>query len=599
MMTDTPIDTPIPFWKFRQRWTAWRATQVGRLVAESFRLQGHLYAVAIVAMIFVAATSTATAWIMEKIIDSLSNPENRSAVYYVAGGVVVLFLAKSIASYIQSLFLAKAGNRVVAMQQERVYRKILNYDVAFFTGVESSDLLMRVTHGAQAARQLIDVLMTSYVRDTLTLIGLVGVMIYQQPFLSIVCFIVGPIAIFGVRYLLKSVREIMEAEMMSLAEIIKVLQETSTGIKIIKVFALEERMIARMNKAILQVETRANDIARLQSIAGPLMETLAGLAIAGVVVASTMTVFGGEPRTAGQLMSFVTALMMAYEPAKRLSRMRVTIEALMVGVKMLFTLLDEDITMKEAENPVDLKPGKSRITFENVSFGYLDEKPVLSDMNLTFESGQTTALVGPSGGGKSTVLSMVLRFYDPNTGAVKIDGQDLRDVSFESLRHKISYVGQDTFLFSSTVMDNLLCSRPDATEEEVIAAAKAAHAHHFITELSNGSDTHVRENGIFLSGGQKKRQSIARAILPKSDLLLLDEATSALDVESEALVKQALDELRTEMTIIVIAHRLSTVLSADKIVVVEQGHVAEQGPVEELLEKGDGSFRRLYDKQFA
>lgn len=599
MMTDTPIDTPIPFWKFRQRWTAWRATQVGRLVAESFRLQGHLYAVAIVAMIFVAATSTATAWIMEKIIDSLSNPENRSAVYYVAGGVVVLFLAKSIASYIQSLFLAKAGNRVVAMQQERVYRKILNYDVAFFTGVESSDLLMRVTHGAQAARQLIDVLMTSYVRDTLTLIGLVGVMIYQQPFLSIVCFIVGPIAIFGVRYLLKSVREIMEAEMMSLAEIIKVLQETSTGIKIIKVFALEERMIARMNKAILQVETRANDIARLQSIAGPLMETLAGLAIAGVVVASTMTVFGGEPRTAGQLMSFVTALMMAYEPAKRLSRMRVTIEALMVGVKMLFTLLDEDITMKEAENPVDLKPGKSRITFENVSFGYLDEKPVLSDMNLTFESGQTTALVGPSGGGKSTVLSMVLRFYDPNTGAVKIDGQDLRDVSFESLRHKISYVGQDTFLFSSTVMDNLLCSRPDATEEEVIAAAKAAHAHDFITELSNGYDTHVGENGIFLSGGQKQRLSIARAILRKSDVLLLDEATSALDVESEALVKQALDELRTEMTIIVIAHRLSTVLSADKIVVVEQGHVAEQGPVEELLEKGDGSFRRLYDKQFA
>lgn len=592
-------DTKIPMWKPRQRWNAWRATEVGRLVAESFRLQGHLYAIAIIAMIFVAVTSAGTAWIMEKIIDSLNNPENRSGVYYVAGGVLSLFFAKSVASYIQSLFMAKAGNRVVAMQQERVYKKILGYDVSFFTGVESSDILMRVTHGATAARQMIDLLMTSYIRDALTLVGLVAVMVYQQPFLSMVCLIIGPVAILGVRELLKSVRKIMEAEMASLAEIIKVIQETSTGIKVIKVFGLEDRMEGRMNTAILSVETRANAIARLQSIAGPLMEFLAGTAIAGVIVASTITVFGGEPRTAGQLMSFVTALMMAYEPAKRLSRMRVQVEALMVGVRMLFSLLDERGTMVEAENPVVLEPGKSDIVFEDVTFGYQNEKPVLNDMNITFESGKTTALVGPSGGGKSTVLSLILRFYDPNSGHIRINGHDLRDTSTTSLRRKISYVGQDTFLFSTTVMDNLLCSNPDATEEEVIAAAKAAHAHDFIMELKQGYDTPVGENGIFLSGGQKQRLSIARAILRKSDVLLLDEATSALDVESEELVKQALDDLRNEMSIIVIAHRLSTVLSADKIVVIEQGSVAEEGSVKDLLDRGEGAFRRLYDKQFA
>lgn len=592
-------DTKIPMWKPRQRWNAWRATEVGRLVAESFRLQGHLYAIAIIAMIFVAVTSAGTAWIMEKIIDSLNNPENRSGVYYVAGGVLSLFFAKSVASYIQSLFMAKAGNRVVAMQQERVYKKILGYDVSFFTGVESSDILMRVTHGATAARQMIDLLMTSYIRDALTLVGLVAVMVYQQPFLSMVCLIIGPVAILGVRELLKSVRKIMEAEMASLAEIIKVIQETSTGIKVIKVFGLEDRMEGRMNTAILSVETRANAIARLQSIAGPLMEFLAGTAIAGVIVASTITVFGGEPRTAGQLMSFVTALMMAYEPAKRLSRMRVQVEALMVGVRMLFSLLDERGTMVEAENPVVLEPGKSDIVFEDVTFGYQNEKPVLNEMNITFESGKTTALVGPSGGGKSTVLSLILRFYDPNSGHIRINGHDLRDTSTTSLRRKISYVGQDTFLFSTTVMDNLLCSNPDATEEEVIAAAKAAHAHDFIMELKQGYDTPVGENGIFLSGGQKQRLSIARAILRKSDVLLLDEATSALDVESEELVKQALDDLRNEMSIIVIAHRLSTVLSADKIVVIEQGSVAEEGSVKDLLDRGEGAFRRLYDKQFA
>ena len=456
---------------------------------------------------------------------------------------------------------------------------------------------MKTTNGAQSARRLIDVIVTGFVRDALTLVGLVFVMVYQQPLLSVMFFVVGPVALMGVRYILKSVRGIMQAEFKSLADIIRVLQETSNGIKVIKVFALEDRMIERMDQAIRRVEKRSNEIARLQSIASPLMEFLAGLAVAGVLIVSTMGIAGTEQPSAGQLMSFITALLMAYEPAKRLSKMRVQIEAALVGVDLLFGLLDHEDPMSESPNARDLLDGPGTVTLRDVTFSYNGEMSVIDNLNMTFEAGKTTALVGKSGGGKSTIFGLIMRFYDPDSGSVEIDGQNLRDVSFSSLRRKISYVGQDTFLFSTSVMENLRYSAPEATDEEVISAARAAHAHDFISNLENGYDTEVGENGMFLSGGQKQRIAIARAILRKADILLLDEATSALDAESEALVKQALDTLTEDMTVVVIAHRLSTVLEADKIMVVQDGAVVEQGNLDELMEK-KGTFRNLFDQQF-
>ena len=581
----------------KRAWTEWRSGYMGRLITESFFAQGPLYAVAIVAMIAVAATTAGSAFMMEYIVDAMTSPDMRDWAVVIALGVILLFLTKAVASYIQSIYLARAGNRIVAMQQDRVYRKLLRHGVSFFAENESSDLLMRTTHGAQAARTLIDVLVTGFVRDALTLVGLVVVMVYQQPVLSVMFFVVGPIALLGVRYLLKSVRAIMQQEFKSLAEIIRVLQETSAGIKVIKVFSLEDRMINRMETAILKVEERSNDIARLQSIASPLMEFLAGLAVAGVLIVSTLGIAGTEQPTAGQLMSFITALLMAYEPAKRLSRMRVQIEAAMVGVGLLFGLLDQEDTMQESPEARDLLDGPGEITLRDVTFGYTGAQSVIEDMNMTFEARKTTALVGQSGGGKSTIFGLIMRFYDPDSGSIEIDGQNLKDASYASLRQKISYVGQDTFLFSATVMENLRCSAPDASDEEVIEAAKAAHAHDFITELSNGYDTHVGENGTFLSGGQKQRIAIARAILRNAEILLLDEATSALDAESEALVKSALDALTQNMTVIVIAHRLSTVLEADKIMVVQDGAVVEQGNLDELMQL-DGQFKNLFDQQF-
>lgn len=581
----------------KRAWNNWRSGYMGRLIGESFYAQGGLYGIAIAAMVVVALTTAGSAYMMEYIVDAMTSPEMRSYAHMIALGVIGLFLAKALASYIQAMYLARAGNRIVAAQQERLYRKLLKHGVSFFSTNESSDLLMRTTNGAQSARRLIDVLVTGFVRDALTLVGLVVVMVYQQPVLSVMFFVVGPVALFGVRYLLKSVRAIMQAEFKSLAEIIRVLQETSSGIKVIKVFSLEDRMITRMETAIRSVEKRSNDIAKLQSIASPLMEFLAGLAVAGVLIISTMGIGGSEQPSAGQLMSFITALLMAYEPAKRLSKMRVQIEACMVGVGLLFGLLDQEDTMQESPDAHDLLEGPGEIALRNVTFGYHGAVPVIQDMNLTFEAKKTTALVGQSGGGKSTIFGLIMRFYDPDDGSIEIDNQNLRDVSFASLRRKISYVGQDTFLFSTTVMENLRCSAPEASDEEVMEAARAAHAHDFICELPNGYDTQVGENGTFLSGGQKQRVAIARAILRNAEILLLDEATSALDAESESLVKSALDALTQNVTVIVIAHRLSTILEADKIMVVQDGAVIEQGNLDELMQK-NGSFRNLFDQQF-
>ena len=568
-----------------------------RLLRENVREQRWLYVVAIAAMITVAAMTSSVAWIMRYIVDAMTVPDNRGMVFLVAIAVALIFMVKGMATYVQVVSLTRAGNRIVATQQIRLYDKLLRQGVSFFNLTESSDLLMRVTQSAQAARMIIDLIVTSFVRDLLTLAGLLAVMFWQQPVLSAVSILIGPAAIFGIRILLRKVRQIMEQEMASLTEIIKVIQETSTGIRIIKAFALEERMASRMAKAVREVEKRSNAISRLEAITSPLMDTLSGFAIAAVVALSAVQIFGVEGTTPGQLMSFVTALLMAYEPAKRLSRMRITIESGMVGVRMMFRLLDQPETLAEHAHPVTMNRGPGRIVFDQVSFEYGSGRPVLHDLSIAFEAGKTTALVGPSGGGKSTILNLILRLYDPNSGRVTIDGLDISTASFASLRDKISFVGQDTFLFSASVVDNIRFGSPEASEEEVIAACKAANAHEFIEGLHAGYRTQVGENGAFLSGGQKQRLAIARAILRNAPILLLDEATSALDSKSEALVQEAIQHLTKDRTTVVIAHRLSTVLGADKICVIEGGRLAEEGNVNMLLARG-GVFRGLYDQQF-
>ncbi|RWR04676.1 ABC transporter ATP-binding protein [Paenirhodobacter populi] len=570
---------------------------IWRLLKYGMRRQGKFYAIGMIAMLVVAGTSALTAWSMQAIVDTMTAPENRAQVATVSLMVVGLFCAKGLATYIQTVSMAKAGNGIIAQQQKLVYGKLVQQGVDFFNLRESSDLLMRVTQGAQAARGLIDLLVTSMVRDLLTMIGLIAVMFYQQPVLSAVSLVVGPIALIGIRIILRSVQSIMQRQLASLSEILKVLQETSNGIRVIKIFSLEGVMQKRMDRAIREVEKRANSVIRLEAVTSPLMETLSGLAIAGVVWLSALNLSANEATTPGQLMSFITALLMAYEPAKRLSRMRVSMESMMVGVQMMFDLLDQRESITESRDAKQLEISSGRMVFENVGFSYDGKETVLHDVSMEFEGGRTTALVGESGSGKSTVLNLAMRLYDPTGGRILIDGTNIRDVSFESLRRSMSFVGQDTFLFSASVIENIRCSKPEATDEEVYAAAQAAHAHDFILGLPQGYQTQVGENGTFLSGGQRQRLAIARAFLRRANILLLDEATSALDSRSEAFVKEGLARISKNTTTIVIAHRLSTILRADRVYVMGGGRILEWGTAEELL-AGNGAFRKLYDQQF-
>ena len=568
-----------------------------RLLLESFAEHRWKYLAAVVAMVMVAASTAMSAWMMGEIIDTLNTPEDRRRVVMVGLGVALIFAFKGVAFYAQAVLMARAGNRIVAQKQMQLYQRMLKQGVAFFNMNESSDLLLKVTQSAQAARRAIDTIVTGFIRDLLTLIGLVAVMIYQQPFLSIISLTVGPAALFGLQKILNTVRAIMAQEMVGLGEIIKVVQETSTGARVVKAFGLEPRMAGRMNKAVREVEKRANRMVQLEAATMPLLDVITGLAIASIVILSAVNIFGQAPGTPGQLMSFVTAFLMAYEPAKRLSRMRVIIESSMVGIKMMYDLLDAPMTMVEDPDAVALEDGPGAVQLEDVRFAYNEKAAVVNGVTAAFAAGKTTALVGPSGGGKSTLLNLILRLYDPDTGRVLIDGQDIRNATFTSLRSKIAFVGQDTFLFSATVMDNLRLARPDATEDEVIEAAKIAHAHEFIEKLPQGYQTQIGENGSFLSGGQRQRLSIARAVLRRAAILLLDEATSALDSHSEVLVRDALARITEGVTTIVIAHRLSTVMNADCICYVEAGQIMEQGTVTELLAK-DGKFKALHDVQF-
>ncbi|MCM2291807.1 ABC transporter ATP-binding protein/permease [Allorhizobium sp. BGMRC 0089] len=568
---------------------------LGRLLAENFKKQAPWYGIAISSMLIVAAMTSASAWIIRDIVNETVVSRDLHKILMVAGIVAGIFAIKGIASYVQDVFLNKAGNNIIARTQRRIYGHVLRQDVAFYSRYPSSELLMRLTTNAQAARSVIDLIVTSFVRDLFSLLGLVAVMVVQQPILSLASLVIGPGAIIGVRKLTKKVRKIMEAELASIGKIIENVQETATGIRVIKAFGLEDYMNARMERHVTEVETRSNSIARLEAASSPIMETLSGFAIAIVVALNGLWVVEGG-QTPGELVSFIAALLLAYEPAKRLARMRVSLESGMIGVRMMYELLDAPINLNEKPDAIALPEGRGEVKFNGVSFAYVAGQPIFDGLDLTFPAGKTTALVGPSGGGKSSIINLIMRLYDPVKGSVTVDGHDLRDITFQSLRERMAYVGQDTFLFAGTIRHNIALGREGASDEEIIEAAKAANAHDFIMRLPKGYDTDVGENGGNLSGGQKQRLTIARAMLRNAEILILDEATSALDSESEAQIREALARLATGRTTIMIAHRLSTITRADHIVVMEAGQIAEQGPQKELLSR-EGPYRRLYELQ--
>ena len=568
-----------------------------RLLRENFRQHLPDYAAAIVAMIVVALATALSAWIMRDVVNELVLTRDINRIYLVAGFVALIFIVKGAAVFIQTLFLSRAGNAIVAGQQRLLYDRILGHGLEFFHSFQSGDLITRMTQNAMAARDVINALVTSGVRDLLSLIGLLAVMFIQQPLLSLAVFLIGPPAILVVGLLTRQVKNIAGGQYASLAEIVRIMQETIFGIKVVKSFNLEGRLRGEMNAAVTISERLANRIALLGAATNPLMETLGGLAIAGVIIVAGV-LMNNEGQTPGALMSFLTALLLAYEPAKRLARLQISLESGLAGVRMMFALSDRPYAMAEQDDAKPLVVTKGEIRFDAVTFGYQPDLPVLKKMKLTAGHGKVTALVGPSGGGKSTILNLILRLYDPESGAVSIDGQDIRHVSSASLRNAIAYVSQDTFLFAGTIRENIAMGAAGAREADILDAARAAHADDFISGLPEGYDTQVGENGVALSGGQKQRIAIARALLKNAPIILLDEPTSALDAESELHVKLALEGLLKHRTAIVVAHRLSTIRSADFICVIQDGKVAESGTHAELI-NNESFYSVLHDIQFA
>jgi ABC-type multidrug transport system fused ATPase/permease subunit len=470
----------------------------------------------------------------------------------------------------------------------------MSESIAFFSQRHSSEFLARLTSGANSVTQVLNLLINALGRDFLLLIGLVAVMLMQDPYMALLGFGVAPPAMLVLRKLVKRIKGLAYNQFTGTADILETMQESLQGIRTVKAFTLEQTMRERIDENIAIVERNANKMARVSNRSSPLMETLGGFAVAGGLMYGGYSVvaLGATP---GQFFSFLTAFLMAYEPAKRLARLNIELNSNLVGARMLLEIVDSPASELSDDDKPSLKLDDARVELRDVSFAYRANEPVLNRMSFVAEPGKVTALVGPSGGGKSTVLALLLRFYEVKEGEILIDGQSISAVSRRSLRQQTAYVGQDVYLFRDTIRANIAFGKVGATEAEIVEAAKAACAHEFIMSFPLGYDTPVGEHGTQLSGGQRQRIAVARALIKDAPIILLDEATAALDSESEKQVQEAIEHLCQNRTTIVIAHRLHTIMHADAIMVVEAGEIVERGRHDDLLRRGGryASFFRL------
>lgn len=570
------------------------ATLVRRLLVEQAAGQWRRYALAFGLMGIAAASTALGAYLIGDVINQAYVHRNLPGIIILAVATAVIFMVKAMATYGQALMLARIGNRIIADNQRRMFAKLLQHNVGYFADRHSSEFMARLTTGAAAASQVLNLLITSIGRDLFSLIGLAAVMAVQDPVMSLFSIIVVPPAMLILRKMIRRIKTIAHHQFTGSARLLETLQETLQGLRIVKAFTLEDDMRARFDAHVAELERESNKWARVAYRSGPLMEALGGFAIAGALIYGGFRVIetGATP---GQFFSFLAAFMLAYEPAKRLARLNIDLNSGLVGVRILFEVIDHPPTEQADTDKPPLKLSTAHVEFANVQFAYRPGERVIRNLSFVAEPGRVTALVGPSGGGKSTILNLILRFYEADGGVIAIDGQNIAAVSRRSLRSQVAYVGQDVFLFRGSVRDNIALGRSEATDAEIIAAAKAAYAHDFIMASPRGYDTQVGEHGMQVAGGERQRIAVARALLKDAPIILLDEATASLDSESERQVQGAIEHLCQGRTTIVIAHRLHTVVDAHRIFVIEDGTVAESGRHDELLRKGGryASFYRL------
>ena len=567
-----------------------------RLVRDFGRdhVAGYLAAAALLALI--AGANTAVAWLLRPVLNGMVDPSALGSMRWLALEALGLFVLRGGATYGSQVVLSRIGNGIVATAQRRVFDRLLTQNIGYFQDRHSSEFVARLSFAANGVRDCLQLVVQGFARDIVSVTGLIAVMFARDPAMATGALCALPVATLFISQVLRRVRKFSKRSFEGSTLIVQTMGETVLGARIVRSFNLEAVMRERMYAAIRTVERSANRIAASGGLATMMADILAGCAIAFAIFYGSWRV-SVQHADVGAFASFLGALLLAYEPAKRLGRFPVDVQNGLVGASMIYEVLDAPLKDASAAGLPALEVSRGRVKLEGVHFGYRVGRDVIRGLDLVAEPDQTTALVGPSGGGKSTILGLIQRFHAPGAGHVWIDGQDIGTVDLVSLRDSIAFVSQDVFLFRGAIRDNIALGRPGATQTEIEDAARRANAHDFIVTLPEGYDSPVGEQGLQLSGGQRQRIAIARALLKDAPILLLDEPTAALDSESEREVQTALDALRQGRTTIVVAHRLQTIINADRIYVIDAGRAVESGSHAQLIAQ-EGAYRAFFAAQF-
>ncbi len=569
---------------------------VKRLTLEYIVPHRKTFLLSIALMLVIAGTTALHAYLIKPALDSVFVDKKENALIIIPIIVLLVTIVKGFATYFQLLFMNILTLRITSDMRMRMYGHFIKSDIAKLHSTSSGNMMSSIINEINSIVGMINTAINGFVKQLFTLVALVCVMFYQSFELSLVAFIGFPLAAYPIYKLGKRLRNLSYTNQEMAGKFASQMTDTLQYSKLVKAYNCEDFEVKRMSLITESIFKLGKKISRISLIASPFVESLAGIGVAAVIWYGGHQVLTGET-TPGAFFSFFAAMMMAYRPLKSVSGMNSGIQMGLAAATRFYKVLEDTPKIIDKANAKDLGKSKGEIKFENVSFGYIEEKLALENIDIEIPAGKTVALVGHSGGGKSTLMNMILRFYDPNSGVIKIDGHDIRDVTIKSLRTNMSVVNQEVMLFDDTVMENIRYGKEDASAQEIMEAAKLAEADEFIQQLPEGYHTQIGQNGIRLSGGQRQRIAIARAILYNAPILLLDEATSALDPISERLIKDALHTLMKDRTTVVIAHRLSTVIHAERIFVISHGKVIESGTHKELLGK-NGAYANLYSKQF-
>jgi subfamily B ATP-binding cassette protein MsbA len=544
----------------------------------------------------VAAMTSFSAWLVKPVVEDIFQSKNLQMLVMIPAAVVGIFLVKGIAAYGSYYLVNLIGQDILRQLRNRLYNHMQALPLAFFQRHQTGDLMSRITSDVGVISNMFSSAITGAIKDFFSVIGLLIVTFYMIPKLAAYTFVILPLAAYPIFHFGRKVRHTRLGAQKAIADLNAFLHETLTGIKIVKAFNMEEYEKKRFAAKSRQIFRKEMKETKVRALSSPFMEFLGGIGIAFVIWYGGKHVIDGT-YTFGAFMAFLTAVGLMYQPLKKISKTNNSIQRGLAAVERIYEILEIKSDIIETASPVHIQPGPHRISFQNVSFKY-DTTMVLKNIKLTVNAGEIIALVGMSGGGKTSLVNLIPRFYDVTEGTILIDDVDIRNTSIISLRQQIAVVTQEPILFNDTVRNNIAYGCRDATEQEIIEAAKAAFAYDFINNFPDGFNTSIGELGGRLSGGQKQRICIARALLKNSPILILDEATSSLDSESETLVQKALGNLMQGRTTFIIAHRLSTIGYAHRILVIVDGRIVEEGLHEQLLERR-GQYYKLYQMQFA